>query len=135
MKRREKYHATKEEKRAYYKAYYEKNKEKLRADNRERYHKNREGVYAAQIHKKYGITLDDYDRMLAEQNGVCKICSQECDHPQRVNSRTLSIDHCHTTGKVRGLLCNKCNSLLGWARDDISILQKAIEYLNVNSTA
>ena len=128
------YHRTKAERRAYQKAYYAKNKERLAAANRERYANQRDVYYERMIYNNYGITLDDYNRMFEEQNGVCKICHETCDHPQRRKSGTLSIDHCHTTGKVRGLLCNQCNSLLGWARDNINTLQKAIEYLETSHT-
>ena len=129
--------ATSEEvvkRRKYMREYHAKNKEKHNEYARNWYHNNRDKTYSAQIKKKYGITLDDYDQMLKDQNGVCKICHGTCDHPQRRNSGTLSIDHCHTTGKVRGLLCNQCNSLLGWARDNINTLQKAIEYLEASDT-
>ena len=78
-----------------------------------------------------GITIDDYNRMLEEQNGKCKICKQEetCKDPKHDRVRRLNIDHCHTTNKVRGLLCNDCNTSLGKFKDDISILESAIEYL------
>lgn len=79
--------------------------------------------------KKYGITVEEYRSMLVSRNNLCAICIQPekrmlGDEPQR-----LSIDHCHTTGKVRGLLCSQCNSLLGLAGDDINRLTRAIQYL------
>lgn len=52
---------------------------------------------------KYKLTLDTYETMMVSQNGLCKVCKK---------SRRLVIDHCHTTGKVRGLLCHKCNTLI-----------------------
>ena len=73
---------------------------------------------------RYGITADDYSLMLEFQNGACWICG---DHPK---ARKLAVDHCHTTGEVRGLLCKRCNrDLLGRARDDPAILRRAAEYL------
>ena len=75
----------------------------------------------------FGITLVDYDRMLAEQRGVCKICKMgsTCKgKPER-----LSVDHNHETGKVRGLLCRRCNRALGAFRDNPDVLRAAIEYL------
>lgn len=72
--------------------------------------------------KQYGITENDYQKMLAEQKGVCKICGVE----ETVN---LSVDHCHTTGTVRGLLCKKCNVGIGYFKDNPDTLAKAIEYL------
>lgn len=77
--------------------------------------------------KKYGISIEDYDRMSDEQNHVCAICGQ----PQnRANTSRLSVDHNHETGSVRGLLCHLCNSGLGAFQDDPQILTSAIEYLN-----
>lgn len=94
----------------YTQAYYEANKDKIRSGNYER---------------KYGITLEEYNEMLEAQNNCCKICNK---HEDTFNKQ-LFVDHCHTTGEVRGLLCHNCNSLLGLAYDDRNILQKAIEYL------
>jgi hypothetical protein len=74
--------------------------------------------------KRYGITLEQYEKMYAKQNGVCKICKNPC-----VTRNLLSVDHCHTTGKVRGLLCVKCNTALGMLNDNIALLSNAILYL------
>ena len=80
----------------------------------------------AQFKKKYKITLEDYNRILEEQRKVCKICGGL----QIVKNRKyLYVDHDHKTLKVRGLLCSNCNNLLGCAKDDIKILQSAINYL------
>ena len=73
--------------------------------------------------KRYGITVDDYNQMLAEQNGACAIC--KCPP----TTKRLAIDHCHTTGKVRGLLCGPCNVSLGQFRDDPRVLLEAAKYL------
>lgn len=88
------------------------------------YHKSSDQRKKAHLRtlKRYGITAEDYDHMFAEQNGLCAICG-------RPDSRALSVDHDHETGKVRGLLCSKCNFLLGYADDDPEILTRAIEYL------
>ena len=80
------------------------------------------------LKSKYGITRADYDRMLAEQNGVCAICRG----PQQLwrdQERFFCMDHDHTTGKNRQLLCNNCNAILGLAQDSQRILNNAIEYL------
>lgn len=82
------------------------------------------------IVRRYGITHDEYYEMLNQQNGVCKICGSEDNNSERCSSNKLFIDHCHSTGKVRGLLCHKCNQALGYFNDDTDRLQKAIEYLN-----
>lgn len=76
--------------------------------------------------KKYGITQDDYNRMFVEQGGCCKVCGV---HQVSLRNR-LSIDHDHITGKVRGLLCIKCNSAIGYVKENISILESMIKYLN-----
>ncbi|MCP4541701.1 MAG: hypothetical protein GY832_31600 [Chloroflexi bacterium] len=75
---------------------------------------------------KYGITLDDYDRMFEAQNGVCAVCGKP---QQSHNGRRLDVDHSHKTGGVRGLLCNKCNTVIGLVYEDRDILLKASEYL------
>ncbi len=70
----------------------------------------------------YGLSPQDYDAMLAEQGGVCAICKTRPDKP-------LFVDHCHATGKVRGLLCHPCNAALGFMRDDPRLTAAATEYL------
>lgn len=73
--------------------------------------------------KLYGITEDDYNKMNDEQSSRCLICGVLDDN--------LSIDHCHRTGRVRGLLCHTCNTGLGMFKDNEDILEKAIEYLRL----
>jgi hypothetical protein len=80
---------------------------------------------AYRLENEYGLTLTDYDAMFESQNGKCKIC--RIDQDQMV--RRLCVDHCHSTGKIRGLLCDPCNRLLGQARDKIEVLESAINYL------
>lgn len=75
----------------------------------------------------YGITLDEYEKLFDNQHGKCAICGLS------ENRRKLCVDHSHTTGDVRGLLCTKCNMMLGSARDSKQILSKAIEYLDSNT--
>ena len=76
----------------------------------------------------YGITETDYQKMLEEQNGVCAICGINATIRKGAHIR-LSVDHCHDTGKVRGLLCNRCNHAIGVFKDDPTLLKKAMEYL------
>lgn len=75
---------------------------------------------------KYGITLEDYDRILAGQDGGCAICGSS-EAGGRGNR--FHIDHCHTTGRIRGLLCIRCNQGLGYFSDDPAIFRDAISYL------
>lgn len=85
--------------------------------------------------KAHGITLDDYKNMVQEQNGVCAICK----NPETVaiggKMLSLSVDHDHETGKVRGLLCTKCNRGLGMFCDDLSNLESATTYLRRHKKA
>lgn len=69
----------------------------------------------------YGLDESEYNKMYEEQGGVCKICKQDL---------RLVVDHCHETGRIRGLLCNQCNIALGAFYDDSERLQVAIDYLN-----
>ncbi len=85
---------------------------------------NRDFARKSRYRLKYGIVLDDYERMFEKQQGLCKICH----NPPK--TRTLAVDHDHQTGRVRGLLCNPCNLLLGCVQDQVERLQAAIRYLN-----
>lgn len=78
--------------------------------------------------KKYGLTLADYDAMLAAQGHCCAIC--KVDKPGWLKRVNWCVDHCHTTGKVRGLLCCSCNAAIGHAKDSPSILRQAAAYLD-----
>jgi hypothetical protein len=80
-------------------------------------------MHALWLACKYNMLIEDYDKMFAAQNGVCAICGLP------PNSRKLEVDHDHDTGKIRGLLCHKCNFMLGFAQNDIAILAKAQDYL------
>lgn len=73
--------------------------------------------------RTYGMTADDYNLLLEHQQNRCAICGDE------PNEKRLSVDHCHETGRVRGLLCSLCNRALGGFRDDVRFLKNAIHYL------
>jgi len=87
---------------------------------------NPEKVKNNDLQKKYGITLEDYNKMFEEQKRCCKICTKH----YKEEKQALVVDHCHTTGKVRGLLCNQCNRGLGMLGDSVELLKSAIKYLN-----
>lgn len=72
----------------------------------------------------FGIDLDDYNRILELQNNLCAICENS-----PLNSRRFNVDHCHKTGRVRGLLCDNCNLGIGKFKDDTTLLKYAISYL------
>jgi hypothetical protein len=75
----------------------------------------------------YGMDINDLNQLYVLQDKKCKICNVE--YPTVSTHGGLYIDHCHTTGKVRGLLCSKCNTLLGQCNDNVAILNAAINYL------
>lgn len=86
------------------------------------------------LKKSYGIGIQEYNEMLERQHGVCAICEgteKSTAHTSK-KIRTLAVDHCHSTGKVRGLLCSRCNRALGFFGDSIPTLKKAIAYLGGN---
>jgi hypothetical protein len=90
------------------------------------------------LRRKFGITLEQYNTLLAEQGGVCAICGEEPRiystpggrrrHGRQVRPR-LVVDHDHVTGKVRGLLCHPCNSGIGNLKDDVATVRAALKYL------
>ena len=85
------------------------------------------------LKKTYGITLDEYDELLNMQQKVCAICGNpETAVDNKGHIRMMPVDHCHRTGKIRGLLCTGCNTALGGFKDDIDLLEKAIKYLKNN---
>lgn len=98
-------------------------KRQLRAGRRKE--KNPEAQRRAELKRLYGITLEDYVEMFVKQKEVCAICSQKCP-----TKKSLSVDHDHNTGKVRGLLCNRCNRALGMFQDNPELLIKAASYLS-----
>jgi hypothetical protein len=127
-----------EEKRIYNKKYWEKNKEKEKERGKKYYETHKEEIrtrrkirgthtYQRRYNLKYnfGMTMEEYNRMFEEQKGCCIICGI---HQSKLK-RALSVDHNHSTKKIRSLLCGNCNHMLGHAHEDIEILQKAIEYL------
>ncbi len=98
---------------------------KKRVERRERedsYNKNKN------LKTNYGLTDKQYKLLLISQNFSCAICGT---HQSKL-SRALDVDHCHTTGKIRGLLCTHCNVGLGHFKDSVDLLAKASEYLTKN---
>ncbi len=76
---------------------------------------------------KYGITLDEYERLFAEQKGCCNIC--KTTHPGRKGVERFAVDHCHKTNKIRGLLCMTCNTAIGLLNEDPVLFDAAKRYL------
>lgn len=103
------------------KKYYIENKDKILKRSRDNY-----------LKLTYNITNEEYQQMLLKQDSRCAICFKHKSAKDRRGSiKNLSVDHCHTTGKIRKLLCSKCNSLLGMADESKEILYAAIKYLEV----
>lgn len=114
------------------KTYYEKNKTEILAKNREWYRKNKKHrqdykkrVGRAQALKcKYGITLEQFQALLASQDNKCAICRNPF-----ANSKDAHVDHCHKTQLVRGVLCYRCNHGLGKFLDNPTFLESAASYV------
>ena len=104
------------------------------AYQKRRYAENRDWERLVNILNKYNLTLDQYHSMFENQDFGCAICGVE-DNERTTKAkkcfRELVVDHNHDTGKVRGLLCGTCNSLIGYAKENIAILQNAQRYLEV----
>ena len=98
----------------------EKIKEQVR-DNPNRKHTH----WKTKLKLNFGITPEIYKEMYESQAGLCKICENEIEFIHK----NTHVDHCHTTGKVRGLLCHHCNLGLGHFKDNIKSLSSAINYL------
>lgn len=87
------------------------------------------------LQRKYGISAADYDRLLAEQGGGCALCGVKPEELTAGRFRTyLHVDHCHDTGRVRGLLCPEHNLLLGRFGDSAEMFRKVLSYLEAGAT-
>lgn len=93
------------------------------------YHANKDRWRNNEFKRKYGITVDDYNQLLTEQEHSCKVCGK---HESELD-KALCVDHCHTHGHVRALLCSNCNLAFGLLFEDINIMKKMIEYAQEHS--
>ena len=91
------------------------------------YFKNKKRVRQQYIKRTFGIEYGEYEKLYKDQKGLCYLCG--------TFKGKLSIDHNHTTGAVRSLLCTNCNIGLGHFKEDVSLLQKAIDYLNEKNSS
>jgi len=123
-------------KNSYGKEYYQRNKDRIaeygkeyRKANPEKgairakkyWENNKYKCEMARIKKIFGLSQQDYEQLLFSQQGLCCICNTQLEN--------LNIDHCHTTGKIRGLLCKECNLALGLFKDNPTSLRKAALYI------
>jgi len=81
------------------------------------------------------MSFEDYVSISKSQNDKCLICGQPETATYRGETKILCVDHCHTTGKVRGLLCNRCNKAIGLMEDSKELLQNAVNYLEEKQCA
>jgi len=133
------------DKKNYHKEYYIRNKEKYKERNRlwksahkeivkkkrKEWFKNHPDALIKsrknyKLKKAYGITIEEYNILFLNQNGCCKICKK----PQSTFKRSLAVDHCHKTNRIRGLLCHKCNLMIGYCEENLELLKSAASYLN-----
>lgn len=87
-----------------------------------------EQMLRTDLRRNYGLTLYDYDKLHQQQNGVCAICSKPETSRNRHGIRRLSVDHNHDTRKVRALLCNRCNILVGKFENETTLLAQIVAY-------
>lgn len=112
------------ERKARYELETDADREARRLAQRESYAKDPRRFRDRNLRAQFGITIDQYDAMLAEQDGLCAICGLKC-----TSGRQLAVDHDHKTGAVRGLLCGNCNRALGHLQDDLRNARAAVAYL------
>ena len=133
------YKKTRDQARADTKRYRERHPERAkalsRASQRKRY-LSPEGWIASRVwhlRRTFGITLEDYDEMLKAQGGVCAICRCQETATRKGIPKHLAVDHDHDTGKIRGLLCQLCNQIIGRAKENKDRLKAALAYLEAHT--
>lgn len=126
------YALNKEREHARSKVYRKRYRETITKKNREWQKANPEKMKKyyrkSRLKKQYGLTVEQYENILTSQNKRCAICFSEKPSPRRMNT-SFAVDHCHTTGKIRGLLCSDCNISLGKFKDDPEVLRRAASYI------
>lgn len=104
---------------------------KYREENKERF---REISRRKQLKHRYGLSIEEYNAILKRQGGCCAVCGTDTNNYMTGNTEVanFAVDHCHSTGKVRGLLCNQCNRAIGMLGDTPESVLRAYEYLKKN---
>jgi hypothetical protein len=128
-KRHIRYMKKKEEIKAKKNAWYRKNRKRLRKSARLYQKRYPAAVRGAQLKYMYGITIDEYNNLLNKQHNRCAICGMTNMASKKLYHKYLSVDHCHITNMIRGLLCDDCNNGLGRFKDSANLLSKALLYL------
>jgi hypothetical protein len=116
---------TKSWKNPYNQRWYYRHRDSVLSHQRKWRKEHPDNVKNVRLKNSFGITLDDYNKMFQNQRGCCLICGKH----QSNLVRRLSVDHNHKTERIRGLLCSKCNCILGNCDEKIDILQSAVDYL------
>ena len=110
--------------------YYQENKERIKANYAAWREGNPDRGRNNALKRRYGITLDQYNEMFVSQDGACAICKEEETVTGKDGkAKPLCVDHNHTTGKVRALLCYRCNAGIGYLQDSPYITEQATKYL------
>ena len=110
--------------------WYRQHREQVSDNSQARYRANPLPWRESKLANEYGMSLAEYDDLFDQQQGRCAICNQPETAKGRAGGlRSLTVDHCHDSGLIRGLLCSRCNAALGLLRDDPTILLSAIDYL------
>ena len=92
--------------------------------------KRKEGIRSYHLRSKYGLSLEQFFDLVKKQNGLCACCGEKQDYKTVGKThQELYVDHCHETGRVRGLLCGRCNTGIGMLGDTLEHLRKAVTYL------
>lgn len=117
---------TAEERKAYMREWRRKNIDYVKAYDIKR--RPPEVQRSMKLKMSYGLSSNDYNLILKQQNGSCAICGIS-QSELKGRFKNLCVDHCHTTGKVRGLLCQGCNRGIGLLKDNVSVLEKAASYI------
>ena len=121
--------SVKQSRRNWYHKNYELTRERIRRWQSQNPDRHATFVVKAHLFRSYGLTPAQYEAMRAGQAGGCAICGEPC-----ATGKRLSVDHCHDSMAVRGLLCGTCNSGIGMFKDKPDLLRKAAEYLDAGGT-
>lgn len=102
------------------------NKNKIRALGKIYYQNNKQKWTREALKRKFNLTIDEYNTILKNQNGGCRICNRK---ENSTPNRMLEVDHCHKTGQIRGILCGGCNKAIGLLKDSPILCESAANYL------
>jgi len=133
-KEKEYYQRYREKHNAHQKEYYQRHKEKMSIINKNYYNNHKKEIIKRHreyfLKSLYGLSITEFNNLLLTQNNRCAICKEPLDLQ---NPHSVVIDHDHLTGKIRGILCNKCNLAIGLLRDNPEYTKRATEYLERNN--